>query len=336
MAEIVERAKSFGETAKKAARPFLRHENTILVAVLAALVAIFAYLSKGITVRPINVENIIVQSSSRGIAAVGQAFVVLSGSIDLSVGGLGLITSIVGAGLMTEELYLNFIGHPVSPLIVLPLMIAIGVGCGAVNGLIVSRIGVSALVATLGTWNIYRGLAYNIGGGQSIAHQPEFLSFFGQGEVGGVATPIIIFVGVCVSAYFILYHTPFGRSVYAVGGNSVSAWLSGVNVKRVSFSVFLISGFLAALSSIVMMARVMCASMRTLEGLELDSIAAVFVGGVSLLGGKGSLIGVILGAMIIGIINNGLGTLGVGPDVWAIVKGVIIITAVAVDQIRRR
>jgi len=141
---------------------------------------------------------------------------------------------------------------------------------------------------------------------------------------------------VAIVAYFVLAHTPFGRQVYAAGGNPLSAWLSGIRVREIQFAVFVIAGFLAGIGGIVHTARVMSASMRSLGGLELDSIAAVCVGGVSLMGGRGTLIGVVIGALIIGVINNGMSLLGAGPAMQGIVKGVIIIAAVAIDYIRRR
>ncbi|MBA7691480.1 Ribose import permease protein RbsC [subsurface metagenome] len=137
-------------------------------------------------------------------------------------------------------------------------------------------------------------------------------------------------------AYFILNHTIFGRSVYAVGGNPISAWLSGINVKNVLFLVLVISGLLGALAGLVIMSRTMVAGMLTGRGLELDAIAAVLIGGVSLAGGRGNLIGVVIGALIIGVINNGMNIIAVGPAYDDLVKGGIILAAVAVDVRRRR
>ena len=137
-------------------------------------------------------------------------------------------------------------------------------------------------------------------------------------------------------AYFVLTHTSYGRSVYAVGGNPLSAWLSGINVKRILFSVYAISGFLAAFAGLIAIARVMGASMTVMGGLELDTIAAVVIGGVSLMGGRGNIIGAVIGAIIIGVINNGLNIMGVGAGIQSLVKGLIIFTAVAVDMQRRR
>jgi ribose/xylose/arabinose/galactoside ABC-type transport system permease subunit len=145
---------------------------------------------------------------------------------------------------------------------------------------------------------------------------------------------VVIFAAVI--SYLVLSYTTFGRSVYAVGGNPVSAWLCGVNLKRIQLIVFIISGFLSGLAAIIMTGRVMSASMKSLTGLELDTIAAVCIGGISLMGGRGSLIGAIVGVLIIGVINNGLSILGASPAMQGIVKGTIIIAAVAVDYLRKR
>jgi ribose/xylose/arabinose/galactoside ABC-type transport system permease subunit len=193
-----------------------------------------------------------------------------------------------------------------------------------------------ALIVTLAMWEITKGVAFQVSGGYSITQMPEALVWFGSGTIAGVPVPVIAFIAVAVIAYFILSHTPFGRSVYAVGGNPVSAWLSGINVKRIIFSVYVIAGFLAGMAGVIMTARVMSASMRTLQGLELNTIAAVCIGGVSLMGGIGSIIGVVIGILIIGVINNGMSVLGAGPAVQGIVKGVIIFTAVAIDYVRHR
>ena len=322
-------------TAQAIARRFFRHENAVLIVVLVALIAGMGVITKGLTTKPVNMMNILLQSSMRGYAAVGQAFVILTTGIDLSVGGLGLLCSILGALLMTKASY-NIVGHPMDVYTVIPIMIFFGVSVGTLNGLAVSRIGMPPLIVTLAMWQICNGVAFQLCGGKSIAEQPSNLTFFGQGHVAGVAVPVIIFIAIAVMAYFVLNYTAFGRSVYAVGGNPVSAWLSGINVKNTQLIVYSVSGCLAGLAGVVMTGRIMSASMRTLEGLELDSIAAVCIGGVSLMGGRGSLIGVIIGVLIIGVINNAMSVLGASPAVVGIVKGAIIFTAVAIDYLRRR
>jgi len=321
---------------RDAARRVLRQENAVLIIVLGALIGGMGGVTKGLTIAPSNMMNVLLQSSIRGVAAVGQAFVILSAGIDVSVGGVALMCSVLGASMMTKAPWLSTVGYPMSPYLVIPVMLLVGTGWGVINGSLVARIGVPALIVTLGIWEVTKGVSFMICRGASVGEQPLNLAFFGSGHIAGVPTPVITFIVVGVIGYFVLHYTVFGRSVYAVGGNPASAWLSGINVKRIQFMVFVISGFLAALAGVIMTARIMSASMVMLSGLEIDSIAAVTIGGVSLAGGRGTLIGPVIGSLIIGVINNGMSVLGAGPSVQGIVKGVIIIGAVTADCIRRR
>jgi len=336
MTEIIERPKPATITAKDIARCFLRYENAVRIVVLAVLIGGLAVITKGVSVNRANMMNVLLQSSFRGMASVGQAFVILTAGIDLSVGGMGLAASVIGASMMTATAKYSLLGYPVPMYLAILVMLLIGVGFGALNGSLVSRIGMPALIVTLGMWQICEGIAYGVSSGFSIAELPQGLVFLGEGRIGGVPVPVIVFITVAVVAYFVLNHTTFGRSVYAVGGNPVTAWLSGVNVKNTRFIVFAISGFLAGLAGVLWTARTMSAQMRSLMGLELDTIAAVSIGGVSLMGGRGTLIGAIIGVMIVGVINNGMSILGAGPFMQGVVRGAIIIAAVAVDYIRRR
>lgn len=321
--------------AKNIAHSVFRHENSILGGVLVALIAAIAGITKGLTIQPVNVTNVILQSSIRGVASIGQALVILSGGIDLSVGGIGLMCSILGTSMMTQAAWLNIVGHPVPVYVAIPVMLLVGACWGIINGLAISRTGMPPLIVTLSIWEITKGVSFQISGGVSIFEQPQNLSFWGSGTIGGIPVPIIIFIVVAIVAYIVMHHTTFGRSVYAVGGNRVSSWLSGIRVKNVIFTVYIISGFLAGLAGVILTARIMSASIRSLAGLELDSIAAVCVGGVSLAGGKGNIVGVVLGVLMIGVINNVMSVLGIGPAVQGIAKGLIIFTAVLIDYLRR-
>jgi ribose/xylose/arabinose/galactoside ABC-type transport system permease subunit len=280
--------------------------------------------------------NVLLQSTIRGVAAVGQAFVMLTAGIDLSIGGVGLMTGILGASIMTEFPWLNIVGYPFSPYIVIPIMLLVGAAWGALNGSLVSRIGMPPLIATLGMWEICKGVAFHLCKGRDLPGQPLTLLFFGQGRVAGVPVPVIMFIALAVVAYFVLEYTTFGRSVYAVGGNPVAAWLSGIKVKNTQFMVYVISGLLAALGGLISTARTMSASMTMLPTQLLDTIAAVCIGGVSLRGGSGSLIGVVIGVLIISVIRNFMSVMAIDPFVQGVVTGAIIITAVAIDYLRRR
>lgn len=322
--------------AKEIAKRVFRHENAVLGIVLGGIIGGMAVVTRGRSASVTNMMNVLLQSSMRGVASIGQAFVILSAGIDLSVEGVGLMCAILGTALMTEAPYLSIVGQPISLYIAIPTMLLVGAGWGVANGSLASRAGIPALIATLGMWEITKGLGFHLSQGRAVVQQPDALAFFGSGRVVGVPVPVIVFVAVAVIAYFVLNHTTYGRSIYAIGGNPLSAWLSGINVRNMQFSVYVISGFLAGLAGVIAAARTMSASMRTLEGLVLDTIASVVIGGVSLMGGRGNLIGVVIGVIIIGVINNGMSILGAPPAVMGIVKGVIIITAVVIDYVRRR
>jgi len=322
--------------AREIAKRIFRYENTILLIILIVLTATMGVASKGLTITRANITNLLLQSSIRGMAALGQTFVILTAGIDLSVGGIGLFTAILGGGMTTVSPWLNIVGHPVSPYVVLPLMLLVGAGWGALNGFLTSRIGMPPLIVTLGMWEILKALAFKICGGQDMVNHPDTLAFFGTGRVAGVPVPVIIFIVVAVIGYFVLQYTAYGRHIYAVGGNPVSAWLSGIDAKRMLLVAYTISGLLAGMSGFLILARTRSATRDTLAGLELNSIATVCIGGVSLFGGRGSLIGVVIGVLIMGVISNAMSVMGVDPSIQGITTGAIIIVAVAIDHLRRR
>lgn len=333
MAEIAERPDR--ATAKGMARRFFKHENSPLLFVLIGLVLVMGYLTRGKTLTLANTRNTLLLSSIRGIAAIGQAFVILTAGIDVSLGGNGMFCSVLGAGVMATN-WQNILGNPLPWGLGALIMLMAGMGWGAVNGTLVSRVGIPALISTLGLWQITTGAGLIVGKGHDIGWQPDALIWWGSGNIAGVPVPTVIFIAVAIIAYFVLNHTTYGRSVYATGSNPVTAWLSGVNVKMVLFSVFAISGFLVGLSAFGMVSRMMFASIRSLENLEIDTIASATVGGISLMGGRGTIIGVVLGTLIIGVVNNAITVLNLDPSAAGIIKGAIIILAVVIDYIRRR
>lgn len=329
MVRMPEGAKLF--TSRKVAeiaKALLRHENATLSVVAVVLIGIFGYLSKGFTLTPANIINVILQSSTRGVASIGEAIVLLTAGIDLSVGGMALLSMCVGALMMS--------GTTGFPTAIIAIMILLGVGVGATNGLGVSRLGMPPLIVTLSTWIISGGVALWLTKGCTIIQLPREVGVIGQGDVAGVPVTVIIFIVVAGVAYFVLNYTSFGRSIYATGGNPVSAWLSGINVRVTRHLAYVISGACSALAGLIIMSRIMCATQIATTGLELDAIAAVAIGGISLAGGSGSIIGVVIGVMILGIINNGMSVLAVPPALMQVTKGAIIYGAVAIDTIRRR
>jgi ribose/xylose/arabinose/galactoside ABC-type transport system permease subunit len=312
----------------------LRQENIGRLAALIVLVIGFGLLTDGLTYSYRGITNILLQSSVVGLAAIGQTFVMLTGSIDISLYGIGVLVSVLGASTMTSRFDLNVVGTPLPIGVGLLLMIAIGLAMGAVNGLLVTRLRVPSLIATLGTWQIGYGLAQLFGGGFTITGLPPALSVFGQASFAGISIPVLEMFLLFSLAYYILHHTTFGRAVYAVGGNPMSAHLSGLKIERILLLVFMISGLMVSLAAISIEGRLMSVSMRTLSGLQLDSIAAVAIGGVSVHGGRGSIIGVLLGTLILAVVDSGLGGMGVGTDIQNTVKGAIIVLAVSLEFFR--
>jgi len=328
MAGIIKEKKPGSITIGETARRIFSNEVSILAAVLVAMVIGFAGSTGGRSASGVNAYNILAQSAVRGVASAGQGLVILTAGIDLSVGGIALLCNVIGASLMT--------GTEGFPAGVIAIMLLVGLAVGTVNGVLISRIGIPPLIVTLAMWQILKGAALWITGGALISNLPKAFGIIGQGAIGPMPMIALVFIGVAAVVYLILYHTAFGRSIYAVGGNPVSAWLSGIKTKDILLIVYMISGFCAALTGVMLGSRMMVGSMNVGTGLELDSIAAVCIGGVSLAGGRGSLIGVILGVFIIGIINNGMNLMKLSAAFQYIVKGVIIIAAVAADYLRKR
>lgn len=328
MAEVVERPKPL--TAREVARRVLAQENAVIGIALAGLIAVLGGISRGATITSGNMANVLIQSSVRGVTAVGQAFCILTANFDLSVAGVGVMTMMLGSAMMTTE-WTNILGYPASPFLAIPAMLVVGACWGLLSGTLVSRFNMPSLIVTFGVWQIGYAVAYYVTEGKAVTSLPESFAVYGSLPVGP-----IIFFSVAAVAYFVLTYTGFGRRVYATGGNPVSAYLSGINVKNTYVAVFAISGLCAGLASMLMTSRAMSGSIEGLRGLELDSIASVVIGGVSLFGGRGNMIGVVLGAILIGVINNAMSVLHMGHAGRYIVKGAIIIGAVAADILRRR
>ena len=277
---------------------------------------------------PRNIGNVLRQASINGILAIGQTFVILTGGIDLSVGSLLALCGLLGSMIVTGA-------DPGSPAIAILLGVGAGLGLGMVNGLVVAHLRVPAFVATLGMLSVARGLTFISNDGMPVPNlAPSFLQL-GQGVVFGVPVPVILFAATVLVAWVVLRFTTYGRYVYAVGGNERSARTSGVNTRRIVFSVYAVSGALAGLSGMVLAARTTSALPQAGVSYELDAIAAVVIGGTSLTGGVGSPVGTLFGALIIAVISNGLDLMGVSSYYQQVIKGVIIVLAVLLDTSRR-
>jgi ribose transport system permease protein len=270
-----------------------------------------------------NILNVFTQVSVNAIIAVGMCFVILTGGIDLSVGSTLAITGAIAATLAQKN---------VNVFVILIAVLIIGSLIGWINGITVAKGKIQAFIVTLATMTGFRGVTYVYTNGTPISGLGPNFTVIGNGTLVGVPLPVIIIVLVVLIAWYVLSQTRYGRYVYAVGGNEDSARLSGINTDRIKSLVYVLCGATAALSAVVVTSRIGSASPNAGTGFELDAIAAVVLGGTSLSGGEGSVIGTIIGAMIIGVLNNGLNLMNVSPFYQLIVKGFVILLAVMLDK----
>lgn len=277
---------------------------------------------------PSNLMNIALQTSIIAIIAIGMTFVILTAGIDLSVGSVVALCGALAAGLAVKQELGTYVG--------IGLALLAGAAVGVINGLLIVKGKMPPFVATLSTLAIARGLTLVYTEGRPISGIDEKFIFLGNGEILGIATPVIVLAIVFVVAYIVLRSTRFGNYVYATGGNEEVSRLAGVRTSVITLSVYIISGFLAALGGVLLVARLWSAQPNAAVGLELDAIAAPVLGGVSLFGGVGNVTGALVGAFILGILSNGLNLMGV-PSFWQqVIKGVVLILAVMLDVLTKR
>jgi erythritol transport system permease protein len=312
--------------------------------VLFALAAAFAALSPAFLTSA-NLTILVKHVAINAILAVGMTFVILSGGIDLSVGSVAGLAGMIAGGLIHTGLVLKPLGVVVYPHTWLVIVAALAAGAlvGAVNGALVARLGVAPFIATLGTLYVARGAALLISGGATfpnLAGRAELgntgFPLLGAGSLLGLPTPIWLMLAFGAAAAVVAARTPFGRQVYAVGGNERAAGLSGVRVKRIKFAVYVISGFCSATVGLIIASQLAAAHPATGETFELNAIAAVVLGGTSLMGGRGSIGGTIIGAFVIGVLADGLVLLGVSEFWQIVIKGLVIVLAVVLDQAQQR
>ncbi|MHA7166085.1 ABC transporter permease, partial [Burkholderia pseudomallei] len=292
-----------------------------LVAVCVAMVfASDSFLSAA------NLENVLRQVSINAIIGVGMTCVILTGGIDLSVGSVMALSGTLAAGLLVAG---------ANGAAALAAGIGVGVALGAANGLFVAFAGMPPIIVTLATMGIARGLALIYTGGYPIDGLPDWVRFFGSGKVLGVQMPVLTMLAVYALAWLMLERMPFGRYVYAIGGNEHATRLSGVRVSRVKLAVYTFAGLTSALAALVLTGRLMSGQPNAGGGFELDAIAAVVMGGTSIAGGRGSIVGTLVGALLLGVLNNGLNMIGVNPYVQNVIKGAIILLAIYIGRERR-
>ncbi len=297
--------------------------NIIYIAFVVMLIGLSFVAPSFLTVN--NLINVLRQATVVGVLAMGMTYVIISGGIDLSVASTIALASCIAAAYSTTSTEI-------------PLILAIGLGClagmavGAVNGVVISYLGVTPFIATLGMQYAVRGIALVYTGGRPINALTTAYKSIGQGYIGFVPVPVILFIIIALIAWFFLSKTKFGRYIYAIGGNEQAALVSGLRVKRIKFLAYVINGLTAALAGIILSARVAVGSPTAGESYDLLAITAVVVGGTSNQGGTGGILPSIIGVFIVTVLENGMDLLGVSGYYQQIVTGVVVLLAVIIDR----
>lgn len=317
-----------GEASKKTKniinKEWFLEQKSLLALIL--LVVIVSFLNEYFFTLA-NILNILRQTSVIAILAAGMTLVILTAGIDLSVGSILALCGAFVASMISIEL-------PV--LVAVPVSLFAGLALGSMAGVIIAKGKVQAFIATLVTMTLLRGVTMVYTDGRPISTGftdiADSFSYLGTGYLLGVPVPVWLMAGVFIGIWYVLNHTRFGRYVYALGGNESATRLSGINVDRIKIGVYGICGLLSALAGIIVTSRLSSAQPTAGMGYELDAIAAVVVGGTSLAGGKGRIMGTLIGALIIGVLNNALNLMDVSSYYQMIVKGTVILLAVMVDN----
>jgi len=319
------------------AKEFLARFQSLLA--LALMVVVLSVLSDNF-LTPENGWNILRQISVNLCLSIGMTLIILSGGIDLSVGAILALAGAVAAGLLKNGVALAALGVrlEVTPAGAIVAGVAVGAALGWVNGFAITRFSLPPFVATLGMLSIARGLTMLWTGGFPLTGLGPRFGFLGTGFLFGVPMPVWIMAALTAVFVVVVQRTRFGRHIYAVGGNERAALLTGLRVNRIKVAVYTLGGALAGVAGLIVTARLDSAQPNAGLGYELDSIAAVVIGGTSLSGGRGSVGGTVLGCLIIGVLNNGLFLLNVSPFWQQVIKGLVILLAVAIDKlnVRRR
>lgn len=275
-----------------------------------------------------NLMNILRQVSINGMLALAMTFVILTGGIDLSVGALLAFTGTLAAGLIAKS------GFPV-PIAIIAAIVA-GTAVGAINGFIISTSRIAPFIVTLAMMNIVRGLAYIYTGGLPVRVVMDSFNRIGQGYMGLIPNPVLYFFILYLLLDFLLKRTSFGRHVYSIGDSADASWFAGINVNRIKFIVYTLTGFVTAIAGIVLSSRMYSGQPTAGQGYELDAVAACVLGGASMSGGTGRLTGTLYGALVIGVLNNGLNLLNINAFWQLVAKGLVILLAIYLDDWKKR
>jgi len=303
---------------------------------LILLILIFSSLHPRF-LHPLNIFNVMRQISITGLIALGMTFVIIVRGIDLSVGSLialcGLVGAVIAKGGLVERFSVGLDTELANPWYwALAGSVLIGLLAGTLNGVCITKLKVPAFVVTLGGLSAYRGTALIVSDGGPISGFNEAYRWIGQGKIWMVPIPVIIFLVFIVLCHIILKYTVYGRYIYSVGGNPEAARLSGINIDLIITSTYIITGFFVGLSAFILSARLNSSEAVAGMGYELNVIAIVVVGGTSLFGGMGSILGTIIGAMLFGVLQNGLVLLNVSSYIQQIIIGIILVLAVTFDK----
>ena len=276
-----------------------------------------------------NWKTILLQTATVAIVALGQSIMLLTGNFDLSLGRSVCLTSCVGAILMKN------VGMPIFPAIL--IMFLIGIAVGALNGFLVSYIGVPAMIATLGSQYICYGVAKLITQAVPIPKMPAAISWLGRGYVlDFIPICVIIMLALYIIAQFVTSKTRIGRKLYAVGGSREAAFFSGINVKLIHFGTFVLGGILATFGGLVLMSRLNSVAVTNGQNYEFDAVISSIIGGVSLAGGKGYVLGTMFGCIFLNTLFNGFSMMGVDPFVQDVLKGIVLVLAIVLDVLSNR
>ncbi|MDX8520484.1 ABC transporter permease [Mesorhizobium dulcispinae] len=299
-----------------------------LLVVIAVLIFAVNSFASPYFLDPWSLSDLTFNFTEKGLIALAMALLIISGEIDLSVAAIvALASTMMGMAVQAGA------GTPV----LVAIGIAVGLGCGAFNGLLVTRLGLPSIVVTIGTMSLFRGIAFIILGDQAYKGYPESFAFFGQGYVWWVFSfELALFLIAALIYWFVLHRTSFGRKVFAIGNNPVACQFSGVRVGRIKFILFCLTGLMSGTASVLITSRLGSTRPSIAQGYELEAITMVVLGGVSILGGAGSILGVVLAAFIMGLVTFGLGLLNVPGIVMSIFIGLLLIIVIALPIIWRR
>ena len=311
------------ESVKMNKKKLINQINIYRSVLILLVICVFATILSPSFLSVTNLFNVFKQITVAGIVGCGMTFVILTGGIDLSVGSILGLSGVLASGVLAST------GNTA---VAVAVSLTVGIACGAVNGFFVSVCGIPPFISTLGMMTLLRGVILVYTKGSPIPIKSDAYKFFGKGSIAGIPVPVIILILVFLLAHYILTQTSYGRSVYAVGGNREAARLSGIRVKTSEFLVYTLNGLMCGMAGLILTARLGSAQSTSGTGIEMDAIAAVILGGTSLSGGVGFVLPTVVGAMIMGIIDNILTLMNVNPHATNIVKGAVILIAVLVDK----